>query len=408
MRTDESPSAIDETGQTIEAGEVASPLPVSSPVHDDGHMPLADMVGSEAPSSESGEMGQRASARKVVAASPISPLLSQLAELQVRRKFYINLVNKQTNAAKALVRRAMGWKYDDGEEDRAKMNKRAAGVVSAALAGKEPKADDAAVFGALSFDLAVISAAVEPCQKARDGVEKEMKRLAKQLPVHPWAKDVHGFGDLGLAVIVGEAGDIGSYPKKGHLWKRLGLAPHDGKAYSTWRRDGGLTADDWVAAGYSPRRRAEVFAVISEPLFRQQSVAKGPYRAIYDRRKAATTEAHADWTPMHRHMDALRVMTKYLIRDLRVAWRRVVDLVPEGADRSMPAASQKIGARPKSILPLQPAAHRGTPSSDPIEREAERKSAIASGGQTPTARPHTKRRKANVGAPEVAEVAMPT
>ena len=268
--------------------------------------------------------------------SPLELSLHQLAELQVRRKFYISAVNKQTNAAKALARRAMGWSPDG--EDREKLNGRAAKIVAAALAGKEQKDDDALVYEALQVDLAVVGLAIAPMQTARDDVEKQMKKLAKGLPVYGWAKAVHGFGDLGLAVLIAETGDLAKYPKKGHVWKRLGLGVHNEHAYSTWRRKGGLSADEWSAIGYSPRRRAEVYAVISEPLFRQQSVVAGPYRAIYDRRRERTAETHPDWTKGQSHLDGLRVMTKYLIRDLWVAWRRADNGLPEMAGAAEPAA----------------------------------------------------------------------
>lgn len=274
------------------------------------------------PSIEQSGDGHSGYADKASGVVPISALLDQLAELQVRRKFYIAATNKQTNAVGALARRALGWRYDMPEAERTKMNGRAARIIAAALNGKEQRADDAAVASALSFDLAVVSTAIEPMAKARNQIELDMKRAARKLPICAWAKDVHGLGELGLAVILAEAGDLAKYPKKGHLWKRLGLAPLDGKAMSTWRMKGGLSAEQWTAAGYSPRRRAEIYAVISEPLFRAQSVAKGPYREVYDRRRAATAEAHPDWTKAHSHMDALRVMTKHLIRDLRAAWRR--------------------------------------------------------------------------------------
>ena len=303
-----------------------------------GRRTHAPKAGSSLPADDGGEEGRPQSAEQAIRRLPSSPSVDQLAELQVRRKFYIGAVNKQSNAVKALVRRALGWRYDEEEGDRDKVNGRAARIVAAALAGKEQKAEDADVFGALAADLAVVAAAIEPMQKARHEVELEMKRQARKLPVFAWAKKVKGLGELGLAVVVAEAGDLAKYPKKGHLWKRLGLAPHEGKAYSTWRTKGGLSADEWTAAGYSPRRRAEVYAVISEPLFRAQSVAAGPYRGIYDRRREATAAAHPDWTKAHSHMDGLRVMTKYLIRDLWVAWRRVGDRKPIEAGYALPAA----------------------------------------------------------------------
>lgn len=344
------PSKKSRAGRHIYAAEADGNMPASaSPIDGDG-------------------AGRSLIASTAETEQPAPSPLDQLAELQVRRKFYIAATNKQTNAAKALARRAIGWRHDGSEEDREKMNGRAAKIVAAALAGKEQKAEDAAVFGALAADLAVIASAIAPLQNARHQVELEMKRLARKLPVAAWAKDVHGLGELGLAVIVGEAGDLAKYPKKGHLWKRLGLAVHEGRAYSTWRMKGGLTAEQWTEAGYSPRRRAEVHAVIADPLFRAQSVASGPYRAIYDRRREATASAQPDWTKAHSHMDALRVMTKYLVRDLWVAWRRAGALTQEVAIGNLPAANTESRGGPKALP--SPEADGRLPTRDTNEREA--------------------------------------
>lgn len=311
------------------------------------------------------EAGHARRADKADRLLPVSATLDRLAELQVRRKFYISVVNKQTNAVKALVRRALGWRYDEDEAARKKLNARAERIVAAALAGKEQAEGDAGIYAVLAYDLATVGVAIEPCVKARHEIELEMKRIVRSLPIFQWAKGVKGLGELGLAVILAEAGDLSGYPKKGHLWKRLGLAPYEGKAYSTWRAKGGLTADEWVDAGYSPRRRAEIYAVISEPLFRQQTVANGPYRAIYDRRREHTAAAHPDWTKMHSHMDALRIMTKSLLRDLWQEWngRKAVGEVPERARDNLPTvqpderkAGQSMPKRAGGALPTaQPA-----------------------------------------------------
>lgn len=247
-----------------------------------------------------------------------------LAELQVRRKFYIGVMNKQANAAKALVRRAMGFQTTHSEEDRERDSSRAAHIVAVAFAGKEQKPEDIAIAAAVEGDLLVVDASMEPHRKARDGIEKEMKKLVRGLPAYEWAKGVRGLGDLALAVVIAEAGDLSKYPSKGHLWKRLGLAPMGGKAMSTWRREGGLTAEEWVEAGYSPKRRAEMYAVVADPLFRHQTMSEGPYRAVYDRRRAAAAITHPDWTKGHAHADACRVMTKYLLRDLWREWNQAV------------------------------------------------------------------------------------
>lgn len=316
-------SPNDGKGLSLTADKAAQFVPDPSPKAAKGFTPCADKAALPLPDAAPvAEMGHPRPADKATFGVPVSALIDQLAELQVRRKFWIGNVNKQTNAVRALVRRGLGWRYDDDEGAREKINARSARIVSAALAGKDQKPEDEAIFGALSADLAAVYASIAPCAAARHEIELEMKRTVRKLPVYPWSKEVKGLGELGLAVIIAEAGDLSNYPKKGHLWKRLGLAPLDGRAYSTWRMKGGLKADDWVEAGYSPRRRAEIYAVVSEPLFRANSVAAGPYRAIYDRRRETTATTNPDWTKAHSHMDGLRIMTKHLIRDLWNVWRQ--------------------------------------------------------------------------------------
>lgn len=257
--------------------------------------------------------------------------LDVIAELGVRRKFYIGLINKQKNAGKALARRALGYDpQEDGEDSESK--ERASRIVDTALKGKDQKPEDLAVAARIAGDLAILAQALDPLQSARNAVELDMEKAVRKLPVYPWVKSVRGLGDLSCAVILAETGDLSNYPDKGRLWKRLGLSPRDGKAMSTWRREGGLTAEEWTDAGYAPRRRAEVFAMM-DPLFRAQAESAdketgailrpaGLYRTVYDARKARAGLAHPDWTKMHLHMDALRVMTKHAIRDLWREWRR--------------------------------------------------------------------------------------
>ena len=116
---------------------------------------------------------------------------------------------------------------------------------------------------------------------------------------------------------------------------------------------GGLNADDWTNAGYNPKRRAEIYSCIDEPLFRQQSgnadketgeVTKeaGPYRKVYDARRARTAETHPDWSKAQSHKDALRIMTKQLIADLWSEWRRATQDVNPG--RRLPASEESAQA----------------------------------------------------------------
>lgn len=53
------------------------------------------------------------------------------------------------------------------------------------------------------------------------------------------------------------------------------------------------------------------------------------YRAVYDQRRAHTATTHPEWTPGHSHNDALRILSKRILRDL---WRAARNH-HEGTDR---------------------------------------------------------------------------
>lgn len=140
-----------------------------------------------------------------------------------------------------------------------------------------------------------------------------------------FAEGVRGFGAVSLAGIVGEAGDLSNYATKSKLWKRMGLAVIDGV------RQGGLTkgasAEQWIAHGYSPIRRARMF-VVGGCLVKNNR--DGPYRRAYDQRKAYELAGDPDMKPIIAHRRAQRYMEKRLLRDLWQAWRRYAG-VEDGA-----------------------------------------------------------------------------
>lgn len=262
----------------------------------------------------------------------MTAITDQLAELQVRRLGYIRAVNRIDNAAAALVRRHLGWRYDTPEAERTKLNAKAKAIVAGIYAGKEPAEADAEIITMIAADVMNYRMGREPFVTARLAIEKAMRKLAHQLPAWSWVESVRGFGDLAFAVIVAEAGDLSGYPDHHRLWKRFGLTPHAGQAASTWRRKGGLDAEGWTAIGYKPARNAESYAVLGDPLMRAQSgkieqkedglwhviVPVGPYRHVYNREKARFL---ADGkTKGHSHMHGLRCMRKAALEDLWRVW----------------------------------------------------------------------------------------
>lgn len=270
------------------------------------------------------------------AALEYSDTIAAIVALGRRRRFLIKSLIRQTNSVGAYVRSLLGWRLDLPEAERAKIAKRAARIVTAINKGisiDEPIAD------AVRPVVLASDAGSAPLTKLRDETEAEMIRLVKTLPVYPFAASIKGFArGLGLAVIVAEAGDIGSYKSRSALWKRMGLAVIDGE-----RQGKRTNVEEAARHGYNPHRRAEMYAVVAEPLLKHQwrgldeetgevAHAIGPYGERYGTKKAeytvrveATKELpysdKAKWTPKRANEAAKRYMTKCLLRDLFGAWK---------------------------------------------------------------------------------------
>lgn len=97
----------------------------------------------------------------------------------------------------------------------------------------------------------------------------------------------------------------------------MGLAPFNGKACSTWRREGGLSAAEWVAAGYSPRRSSVAY-LIGECFVK----AGGEYAELYRERK--TFEQTKVDKKIIAHRRAMRYAVKRFIRNFWIEWNRPV------------------------------------------------------------------------------------
>lgn len=154
-----------------------------------------------------------------------------------------------------------------------------------------------------------------PLEEQRKAYEKSLTKLGAQLPIAHMADEIKGIGHLALAKIVGECGDLSAYATVSGVWKRAGLAVIDGG------RQRRVTGEAALLHGYSPERRS-VFWNIADSLLKAQGKddTAGPYRLIYDDRKAY--EIAREIPLGHAHNRAMRFMTKRLLRDLWVAWRR--------------------------------------------------------------------------------------
>ncbi len=312
--------------------------------------PSEPIGGSDA----SGESGAPTASLPIIKTPHLANIVSELAALQRRRRFCIQQQSRADRSIESLIASTLGFRIDATEKERKSVFARAKAYRQSVERGGEGQryadAQSSAALSALAPMILVSAATRAPWDDLRKQAEKEMIRLAKSLPVYEWARSIKGFGDKGLAIIVGEAGiPIGEYRTVEGFWKRMGLAVIDGE-----RQRGKTDKVQAAAHGYSPKRRAEIW-MLAHSMFKAQwngdkdedgknpaktgkpivisAHAAGPYGEIYAARRASTTpriEATADlllgspekWIPLRCFNDAVRVMSKALLRDLWVEWRR--------------------------------------------------------------------------------------
>lgn len=260
-------------------------------------------------------------------AVPLAPLIALIMRRQRERRFCIVSQSRCDRSCESFIAASLGFRTDMPEKERKALWNKVSAFrkdVEKAGGGGQMQHDDQLVAALSACVPIVLDSAIarRVWDKRRKEVEAEMRRLARQLPVYAWAKDVTGFGDLGLAIIIGETNDLSNYATKERVWKRLGLAVIDGECQQ--RKSGTEAA---AAHGFNPKRRAEVWAVV-DSFFRHQWAGekdgvpahpKTVYWAVYGRRKARTADRE-DWTPKRRDNDARRIMGKFLIENLHRVW----------------------------------------------------------------------------------------
>ncbi len=197
-------------------------------------------------------------------------------------------------------------------------------------------------------------ATAEMLRTAQREIEKPLEKLVKTLPVWPWVQAQRGFGALSFAVVVGEAGDIGSYANPGKLWKRMGLAVFDGKSQRK-----SANKEEALRQGYSPQRRSFMY-VVGDCLIK----AGGDYKAVYDARKAYEVARDPEIAKLHAHRRAQRYMEKRLLRNLWQAWRAARNLAEpkDGPPPADPSAGNGGG-----VVHRLPDARRGNDDADYLE-----------------------------------------
>lgn len=298
------------------------------------------------------EVGIAGTAQASDPASSIVAVVNELRNLQAMRVSLIRDMIRSRNSTDALARILLGYPRNLSAEDRKRMPKgdverhdgKRKEVVKRArewVEGIEAKYETAKKEGRElllgSFDEQVIAYRMVRIlrEEQRKRLEKRMVELAKSLPVYPWVESVKGFGALGLAIIVGEAGDLANYrhPDTGEvdrqrLWKRLGVACIEGKRQRKIANDPELAKE----MGYNARRRSALWTVVDSMLR-----ADGAYRTVYLNRREREMDRHPEFVKgwdeakkrrrISKHGDerARRFAGKIMVMMLQWNWERASD-----------------------------------------------------------------------------------
>lgn len=255
-------------------------------------------------------------------------IIDDLRSLHRERRYAMKVQQKIDRALEAFVRNnATVWSFDMAEDEREKINREVKAIIAAAR-------KDGTGLPRIVEIVGTTDRARAPFDAVREAAEKNMEQLAAKLQVMEWIKTVNGAAALGLATIIAETGDLAKYKGPAKVWSRLGYAPFDGAAGSTWKRPTWrtrtLSAEEWTEHPFSGQRYAlihqlSIWLVNAQWIGAEKSetgegAPAGYYGWVYSERRKHTAATHPDWTKQHSRMDALRVAMKAFLRDLWCEW----------------------------------------------------------------------------------------
>ena len=269
------------------------------------------------------------------AAAELETLIAEIRRNHRERCFAMEQRKRVNLSLGAFIRTALGWSLNSPADERKAVATEAADLIETGEKLEKGQTTSVPHYWDAFADIVLASLeARKPWDRIEKRATKEMERLAKQLPVWSWAEGVKGFGDVSLATIIAETGNLSNYDNPAKVWKRMGVAVLDDI------RQGGLPknapAELWIEHGYSRQRRSRLWN-IGKALIKSNGT--GRYRTIYlERKETEVRKAEAEGLTVapaakipkgkaklyrsHGHIDnrARRYMEKRLLRDLWEAW----------------------------------------------------------------------------------------
>lgn len=197
-------------------------------------------------------------------------------------------------------------------------------------------------------DVARLAAMVQTMEQMEHDAILQLQRTMRRHPLGPWVKGQRGVGEKQAARLLAAIGDpyinsaTGQPRTVSALWAYSGLhvlpASHRLVDTHSAHAGGNQISDPGHASGDTHLRLAGVAAkrqkgqkanwstnAKTRAYLVATSCMKQPpgnhFRDTYDKRRAHTATTHPDWTPGHSHNDALRVVSKEILKQLWVAAR---------------------------------------------------------------------------------------
>lgn len=182
----------------------------------------------------------------------------------------------------------------------------------------------------------VVKSVMESFEVLETEENETIKILQKQMKAHPlgpWVKKQKGVGEKQAARLLASIGDPywideaefeddnGNITKRAsgprtvsQLWAYAGLHVDSTSGEAIRHRKG-------VQSNWKTEIKTRAY-LVSTSCIKQM---EGGYRKIYDARRAATKISHPDWTDGHSHNDALRIISKAILKDMWIEAKRLHD-----------------------------------------------------------------------------------
>lgn len=170
----------------------------------------------------------------------------------------------------------------------------------------------------------------EDLEGIEEDIIKELQKIMKAHPLGPWVKAQKGIGEKQAARLLAAIGDPywveeaefedeegnvtvrpGGPRTVSQLWAYAGLHV-DRSSNAAIRRKKG------VQSNWKTEIKTRAYLVATSCI-----KTKGRYREVYDNRRERTAVTHPDWTLGHSHNDALRIVSKAILKDMWMEAKRL-------------------------------------------------------------------------------------